>query len=984
MRKLRIFKLLFFSISSILFSQQVLAQTKSITGVIQNDKNIPISGASITVKGASIGTAADSQGAFILDVPISAQTLVITSVDYTSQEVNIANKNSIVVTLVSLQETLSDVVIVGYGTSKRKDLTGSVSKVSSKDFNKGSITNPLQQIAGRAAGVNVTQVGNEPGSTPSVRIRGITSLRGGNDPLVVIDGTQGGLELLRDIPPNEIETFDILKDASATAIYGSRGAPGVIIVTTKKGRGGKSTLEYNGTVAVDKPYKTLDMLNADQWGVKATQWGVPSSANFGADNNWFDLLTQTGFTQNHTLSFGGGSSNFGYRASLTSILQQGVVIKSNLQSYIGRIQVTQKALDDKLSLEMSLNSGIRTTKGSPNSIGRAAFTSNLISNTYISRPTDPIYNSDGSYFIDNNVFEYLNPYAVAQTVVNEGLSNNLFGTFRANLDLFRGLTAGWFGSWRKINSGSGYYLPAKSTSASAIRNNGTANISNNRTDEKLMDISLNYNKHFRDHNLTVTAVYEWQEQEYQGNFTQAKGFVNDLTSYNALQNGDLSKVTSGDISSYKNNRILISFLGRVNYSYLDRYMITANLRRDGSSVLGANNKWGNFGSAAIGWNVTEEPFMENQKIFSNLKLRGGYGVTGNVQGLGPQNSLQLVNSSGTVYFGGSQTTNFVISQNSNSDLTWETKKMTNIALDFSILEKRLSGTVEVYSAKTTNLLFNYTVPQPPFPYNTLFANVGSLSSKGLEVSLNYLAISSRDVSLTLAGNVSFMKNKVLGLSGSINGVPLITDKVGWGNNAYLIVGQPIGTFNILQHLGKDSANSETVVDVEKNGTIDQGSTSPDRVIKGSALPKYIYAFAPTFSYKNFDISMLWRGSGGNKIYNSLRRSLSLYENIGKSNLLVSAEEQGLFTSQYGSDLWLENGSYLKFDNLVIGYRFDLTNAKYINALRVSLTGNNIAVFTKYSGIDPEVNVSGGSGSGSDNGIYPRTRGIAIGLNVIFK
>ncbi len=983
MRNLRTLQLLFFCLLS-LFVQQVAAQNKTITGTVRNQTGVPVPGASITVKGTSIGTIADSASAFILNVPASARTLVISSVGYTDQEVNIEDQTSVSVILSSLEATLSDVVVVGYGTSRKKDLTGSVSSISSKDFNKGAITNPLQQISGRAAGVNITQVGSEPGTTPSVRIRGITSLRGGNDPLVVVDGVQGNLDLFNQIPPNEIESIDILKDASATAIYGSRGAPGVIMVTTKKSPNGRTSLEYNGSVSVDMLANKLDMLNAAQWTAQATKWGVPASANFGADNDWFDLLTQTGMTQNHTVAFGGGSNGFGYRASLNAIMQKGTVIRSSNRNFNGRIQITQKALDDKLTLAMNLNSGINTGEGSPNNIGRAAFRSNLISNSYISRPTDPIYKADGTYFVDNNVFEYINPYGVAQTVSNDLQSNYMLGTFRADLEVVRGLTAGWFGSWRKVDNNNGFYIPAKSTEPEAIRNSGRANVNNNRTDEKLMDISLNYNKRLNDHNFGVTAVYEWQRQDYKGNFAQARGFVNDITTYNALQNGDLSKVASGDITSYRNNRTLISFIGRINYSYLDRYLVTANVRRDGSSVLGANNKWGNFGSAAVAWNIAEEPFMKNQSIFTVLKLKGGYGVTGNVQGLGPQNSLQLVNSSGNIFFGGSQITNFIISQNENSDLTWETKKMVNLGLDFATLKGRLSGTFEIYTAKTTNLLFNYTVPQPPYPFNSVFANVGSLENKGVDISLEYLAIKSADVSFTLAGNLSLMKNKVLGLSGSINGIPLNVTRVGWGNNSYLITGESIGTFNILQHLGKNGSNAETIVDVDRNGTIDQGINSPDRVMKGTSLPKYTYALAPSFVYKNFDISMLWRGSGGNKIYNSLRQSLSLYENLGKSNLLVSAEKEGLFTTQFGSDLWLENGAFLRFDNLSLGYRFNLGNVKYISALRVTATANNIAVFTKYTGLDPEVNVNGGNGSGGDNGIYPRTRSIGVGLNVIFK
>ena len=984
MRNLRALQLLLFCLFLSLFIQQVGAQTKTITGTVKNENKMPLPGASIAIKGGSIGAAADSMGAFILNVPISAKTLVISSVGYVNQEVSITDKTSVTITLAFSGGTLNDVVVVGYGTTRKKDLTGSVSSISNKDFNKGAITSPLQQIAGRAAGVNVTQVGSEPGSTPSVRIRGITSLSGGNSPLVVVDGVQGNLDLLNQIPPNEIESFDILKDASATAIYGSRGAPGVIIVTTKKSVTGRTYLEYNGSVSLDKFANKLDMLNAAQWSQQATKWGVPASANFHADNDWFDLLTQTGSTQNHTVAFGGGANGFGYRASLNAILQRGLVIKSNNRNFNGRIQVTQKALDDKLTLTMNLNSGITTTLGSPNNIGRAAFRSNLISNSYISRPTDPVYKPDGTYFIDNGVFEYINPFGVAQTASNDLQTNYTLGTFRADLEVIKGLTAGWFGSWRKVDNNNGFYIPAKSTEPDAIRNNGRANVTNNRTDEKLMDINLNYNKRSGVHNFGAQIIYEWQRQDFKGNFAQAKGFVNDLTTYNALQNGDLSKVAAGDMSSYRNNRTLISFIGRVNYSYLDRYLITANVRRDGSSVLGANNKWGNFGSAAVAWNITQEPFMHNQKIFSNLKLKGGYGITGNVQGLGPQNSLQLVSSSGNIFFGGTQITNFVISQNENSDLTWETKKSTSIGLDFSILKSRLSGTVEVYTSKTTNLLFNYTVPQPPYPYNTVFANVGSLENKGVDITLEYLVIKSANVSLTLAGNVSLLKNKVLELSGSINGIPLNTNNVAWGNNSYLIKGQPIGTFNILKHLGKDTSNGETIVDVDKNSNIDQGNTSKDRVMEGGSLPKYTYAFAPTFVYKNFDISMLWRGSGGNKIYNSLRQSLSLFENLGKSNLLVSADKHGLFTSKYGSDLWLEDGSYLRFDNLSIGYRFNLADIKYISALRVSATANNIAVFTKYSGLDPEVNVNGGNGSGGDNGIYPRTRSIGLGVNVIFK
>lgn len=956
---------------------------KTIKGKVSDENGMPLPGASIMDEKTKKGVITDIDGNFEITVEDSAAMLLVTYVGYKPKRIS-ANQDNSVIQLFPDTTELKEVVLIGYGSSSRKDVTGAVSSIAAKDMNQGAVVNPLQLISGKMAGVNITQTGSEPGTSPSIRIRGISSLIGGNDPLVVVDGVQGNMDLLNQIPPSEIASMDILKDASATAIYGSRGAAGVVIVSTKKNKAGRTTVEYSASTAMDYIPKKLNMLNADQWWEQAQLVSVPASANHGSNTDWYGILTKNGATQTHTLSFGGGSDKFSYRASISAILQDGVVINTNNQKYIGRIQATQSAIDDKLKLTFNLNSGVTNATNSIGSIGRAAFTSNLISNAYVMRPTDPVYNTDGSYFTDPNVFQYLNPYAAAQTVTNEGQYDNLFGSLKADLDLFDGLTAGWFGSWRKTNSTNGYYLPAESTNAYAMDQKGYANISNNKQNERLMNISLSYKKVFGNHSINALALYEWQNQTYQGNFAQAKGFINNIATYNALQLGDLSKVQPGDLSSYKNDRTLVSFLGRVNYTFLNRYLVTASIRRDGSSVFGANNKWGDFPSASLGWQIDKEPFMANQTVFDELKLRGGYGVTGNQQGLGPQNSISLVGGSGVTYFGGEQITNFNVTQNANADLRWETKKQTNLGVDFAILKRRIRGSVDVYRATTDNLLFDYSVPQPPFPFNSIKANVGSLLNEGLEVALGYDLIKSENTTLTLAGNISFLRNEVLNLSGSINGVPLNTNNVPWGPSSYLIAGQPIGTFNILHHTGKDNANSETVLDVDGNGIIDQGNTSPDRMIQGSALPTYTYAFNPTFQHKNLDVSMLWRGSGGNKIYNGLRSSLSYLENIGKANILDSAIPLGLYTSKYGSDLWLEDGSFLRLENVTVGYNFHFEKVKYIESVRLSLTGNNLLLITNYSGIDPELNMSGSNGFGGDNGIYPRTRSFAFGLNVKFK
>ena len=960
------------------------SQKQTVSGIISDENGLPLPGASVLEAGTRNGMVTDFDGKYQLTVESAASVIVVSFVGYKEKRV-VANQKNINIQLLPDATDLQEIVVVGYGSTIKKDVTGAVSSINSKDMNQGAIVNPLQLIAGKAAGVNISQLGSEPGSGPSVRIRGIGSLIGGNDPLVVVDGIQGNMDLLNQVPPSEIENIDILKDASATAVYGSRGAPGVIIVTTKKNKAGKTTMEYIGSTSLDFIPKKLDMLSANQWWEATQSVGVPASANHGSNTDWYGLLTQTGITQTHTLSFGGATEKFNYRASLTAILQDGVVINSNNKKYIGRIQATQLAMDDKLKLTFNLNNGIINGNNSIGDIGTAAYMSNLITNAYLIRPTDPVYNTDGSYYTDPNVFQYLNPYAAAQTVTNETQQDNLFGSLKADLELSKSLTAGWFGSWRKTSNTIGYFMPAESTHAGAIDQKGFANIRNEKQNEKLMNASLTYKKTFGIHSINALALYEWQNQTYQGNYAQARGFINDKTTYNALQLGDFSKVRVGDLESYKNDRTLVSFLGRVNYSLLNRYLFTGSFRRDGSSVFGVNNKWGDFPSASVAWQINKESFMANQNLFNELKLRAGYGVTGNQQGLYPQNSISLVGRAGTAYFGGSQITNFGISQNANADLQWETKKQTNLGLDFALLDNRLRGTVDVYDAQTDNLLFDYVVPQPPYPYKDIKANVGSISNKGLEVSLAYDVIRSENSTLTLGGNVSFMKNEVLNLSGSINDIPLNTNYVGWGAaNSYLVQGKPVGAFYILEHTGKNDNNVETVLDRDGNGIIDQGVRSADRYYAGSALPTYTFAFNPSYRYKDFDVSMLWRGSGGNKIYNALRQNLSMMENIGKSNVLESGVEQGIYTSPYGSDLWLEDGSFIRLENVTAGYSFRFTD-KYVDSIRLSLTGNNLLLITDYSGIDPELNVSGsGETFGGDRGIYPRTRSVAFGLSVKFK
>jgi TonB-linked SusC/RagA family outer membrane protein len=958
----------------------VFAQQSSFTGKVVDENAQPLPGATVSVKGTNQSFSTDSKGEFRITMGQTALTVSVTYVGYdVSERVIIAGQN-VNIQLRPNAKALSEVVVVGYGTAKKSDLTGAVTNISNKDFNQGPVTNPLQQLSGRAAGVAITQTGSEPGQAPNIKIRGISSFNGSNNPLVVIDGVQGDVGLLNQISPSEIESVDILKDASATAIYGSRGATGVVIVTMKKGRPGRTSIEYNANTSVDVVTRQLKMFTADEWGQQAASRGIPASSNFGANTDWFGLITRNGITQNHTLALGGGTENFSYRASLGVILQNGIVINSDNQRYNARIEATQKALDNKLTITMTLNNSVNRGNYNSGSIGRAAFTSNLISNAYISRPTDPVYKPDGTYFTDPLLFEPLNVVAAANTIKNPISQNRLVGSVRANLQILPGFSGEVFGSWARSDAWSANYTPAESTLASAISQKGFASVNSDFNDNKLFDAQLSYRKDIGEHHFDVTGVYEWQSAIGYNLGASARGFVNDLALYNNLSLGDFSKVQAGDYRSGRDERRGISLKGRANYSFKNRYLLTASISRDGSTVFGANHKWGNFPSVALAWRVDQESFMKEQKIFSALKFRAGYGETGNQQPIDIGRSQQFVNGSGTVYFAGQLQTNFVVNQNANPDVEWETKKATNLGIDFGFFNNRLTGSFDAYKNTTTKLLYSYTVPQPPFPATNITANIGSFQSRGLELSLNYDVISNSTTRLTLGGNATLMDSKVLSLNGTYMGVPLTVTFPGYGGaNGYLVEGMAIGTIRILKHKGVTAAGAETMEDLNGNGSIDAGAASLDRYVAGQNQPKYTFAFTPSFSYKNFDAAMVWRGQGGNKLYNQLRANLSFMENLGKSNLLASSVETNMFTSAYygTSDYWLESGAFIRLENVSMGYKIPTPKMKYISAFRLSLTGQNLLLITKYKGIDPEE-------TGGDNGIYPRVRTFAMGLNIVLK
>ena len=984
----------------------VNAQERTVSGTVSDgETNETLPGVTVLVKGTSRGTITDMDGSYKISVA-DGEVLTFSFVGYENKDITVGNESVVNVGLRLSISELQEIVVVGYGTQEKGDLTGSVASISSKDFNQGPVVSPLQQISGKAAGVNINQVGSEPGQAPSIRVRGITSLIGGNDPLVVVDGIQGNLALLNQIPPSEIKSVEILKDASATAIYGSRGAAGVILITTKSGQAGQTQIEYSAVLSREIIANEYDMLTADEWRTAAAQRGVAESADYGGNTDWFDAITRVGSTQTHNLAFSGGNESFTYRASATAILQEGIINNSNSENYIARFQGTQK-LSDKLTSTINLN--ISSLDRDYNNGGR-------IAEAITRRPMDPIYTDNplftdvGSYFIDPNSFSYINPVARTEEIIDGDLTNNIFTSLRLEYEIFDGLTATAFGSWRKTNREYQSYVSPRTTREDA-RNlgetesvndinqlpDGIATVANDVSDEKLYNLILNYKKDFGDHSIDVLGVNEWQKQVYNGGSSTVRGFiVDDPSNIYAMQSADATLYRQGDISSYKNDRTLASFLGRVNYSYMGKYYASASIRRDGSSVFGANNKWANFYAGSLAWRISDEGFMDAVDVIDNLKLRVGYGETGNQQGLGALNSVRLANNDGTTYFGGTVIPNYSITQNENADLRWEVKKMFNAGLDFGFIKGKLTGAIDAFTGVTSDLLFDYEVPQPPYPFGTIKANVGEVLNQGLELSLNYITVDQGDWYVTLGGNVSMNRTEVQELNGSLNGVPLETDYVVWGsggttgvastNNAisHLIIGQPLGSFYLFKHAGVDSNGNQIIDDLDGDGSVEDGNReNDDRYLAGQALPKVTWAFTPTASYKNFDLSVLVRGAHGHQIYNARRATLSALGTLGQSNVLNSALETGVNNITYASDLWLEKGDYVRLENITLGYNFNTTSWSFVESLRLSFTANNLFVITEYTGIDPEISTSGGSGFGIDYGIYPRTRNFAVGLNATF-
>lgn len=980
-------------LSSMLMILSVSAQTGStinVRGTVKDVAGEPIIGASILLQGTTSGVVTDYDGNFSIQAPGNG-TLVISYVGYITQTIAIQNRNSIEVILQEDMELLDEVVVIGYATGSTRTISGAVEKVGREDMNAGVIVNPLDALKGKVAGVNIQKTGGDPTAGSAIRIRGTTSLSGGNDPLVVIDGVFGDLALLNALSPSDIESFTILKDASETAQYGSRGASGVIVVTTQKGKAGTKSINYDGTFGVEDVYKTINMLNADGYRAAVESMGYANALDKGANTNFMQEMLQTGYTQNHRISFGGGTAETNFRASLGVIDQKGIIKNNSMRNYTAKIDGSQLYFDNKLKLDLGMFGSKRESR----------YVNDYQKTFYSAASFNPTFpntqNDDGTWPEDPNANEVDNPLGrltISDKEDNAYLSTNGRLTWAINDNL----NFSAFGSYTYNAKENMNYIPTN-IKQGVREGRGKAYRGMNKSNILMGNISLNYKKMFQNSRLDALALVEGQNYNYTGFGANARGFDTNFFGYDNLAAGAVVKY--GDVSSYKNGYSLNSFLGRVNYMYANRYIATVNMRFDGSSKLGENNKWGFFPSASLAWVMSEESFLKDINEINEIKWRVGYGRTGNQDAISAYNSLLLMGPSGLTSVNGVPTVTYGYNRNANPDLRWETKDMFDVGMDASFFDRKLTATIDYYYSRTKDLLYNYDVPVPPFVHPKLLANLGEMENSGLEVSLGITPLRTEDMELTVSGNMAFQKNKLLSLSGTYMGQELnaaeymqlarINGAGFQGGNTYVtyqVVGQPLGVFYLPKSNGiiNDGLGSYSynILNLDEDPAINLNNGA-DRYFAGQAMPKVIMGTNISFRYKAFDIQTQMNGAFGHKIYNGTSLSYMNMNVFPTYNVLPDAPEKKIFDSTV-TDYWLEKGDYLHIAYVTLGYNFNVEKMKnWVNSIRLTASVNNLHTFTNYSGLSPMINsttVNEELGL-DDKRFYPLSRTYSLGLSINF-
>lgn len=972
--------LIFFSAFTLAWAQQ------PISGTVLDDQGLSIPGANIFNQKSKVSAVSDIDGKFTIQATVGDK-LLVTSIGMTNQEVEVTSTASITIKMSANSQELEELVMVGYGAQKRSDVTGAIGTLKSEDFNQGLMTNPGQLLQGKVAGVNVSNTSGEPGASQDIVIRGVSSLRSGTTPLYVIDGfvidnTSTGVanNPMNFVNPSDIESIEVLKDASASAIYGARAANGVIVITTKKGKKGMMQVNFSATQSVSNLSNKVDIFSADEFRRQVTGIGA-SLDDGGANTDWQDVLTRTAISNNLNFSVGGATEKKNYFASMGYENQEGILQNSNLKRYTGRVKLSQKALNDRFNIDFNLV-GTHTENNRPN-------TSNIVTNMLSMNPTYAAYTDGQPTTIFNN--GAFNPIIREQIYSDLTNNNRIVANISPSYEIFKGLTY-------KLNLGVDY-----SSADRAVQNRpneipqeiGSLTLAYTSNKNSLVENTLTYNLQTDKHNFTALVG-----QSYQNIFYETRGW-----SYSGFPNNGIDpkyqiQAATELLSSYSNanKNELQSYFGRLNYAYNDKYLLTFTMRADGSSKFGTNNRYGYFPSVAAGWNLSKENFLSGIEEISNLKLRASWGQTGNqeIPSKITKSSYQSSNEGNATYpldGSGNYPVGVILVRTANPDLQWEVTTQTNVGLDFGLFGNGLTGTVDYFKKETKDILLEINPTDPITPTEKLWKNIPGMTieNSGLELGLDYNGNITNDFTFNVGGNVTFIDNVVKGspfavlTSGEAQGPGTTNATInGYINN------QPIGTFFVRDFQGINDAGTNIFRDVNGDGQI----TDDDRVAMGSAIPDFTYAFYVKFGYKNFDLGLNFNGVSGNMIYNNTASTLFTKGNLSLSHNTTDAairyENESTNNTNVISSRYLEKGDYLRLNNATLGYSLKpslIGLDSYINNIRLSVTGQNLFVVTKYKGLDPEVNTGLSTGGiqtyGIDYGTYPKARTFVFGVNVSF-
>lgn len=978
----------------LLSSFAAMAQQINVSGTVTDASGEPVIGASVVAVDSQGGTTTDVDGNYVVSVD-SKGKLRFSYIGFTTQTVAVDGRATIDVVLQENSAVLDEVVVIGYGTMDKKELTSAISHVGEKDFLSVSSLDPSMMIQGKVPGVSITNTGaGDPNNQASIQIRGVSSRSAGLGPLIVVDGVPGGN--LTNINPNDIASFDILKDGAASAIYGTRGSNGVILVTTKKGsKDGQTHASYSGTFAWDKVKKELDMMSAQDYRDVRLGWG-DTGVDLGGNEDWLDAVTRTGFTMQHTLTLSGGNEKSNYRVSADYRNANGIDLRSNREEYGARASVSHTTKGGLFTISANIAPRIIYRDNADWSVFRNAIEANPT--TPIMNPENPnsYYNFQGQVVGSNPVelMKLEKDHADTKLLDWDGtLKLNLLPLFMPNAKYSQNLSTQVTFADHQYSNNNTWFRPSTSTLAINSGYDGEGSRSYSKERQYILEWLANYNISIKKHNIKAMAGYSYQYSQYSGFNVENKDFPNDGLGADNIGSGDLAK-EEGEVlmGSYKNDAKLIAFFGRVSYDFDGKYLLTASLRHEGSSKFGANHKWGNFPAVSAGWRISEEEFMKGAEWINDLKIRADYGVTGN-QDFGSYLSLNTMTGFGYYYYNGKYFQVWGPSKNVNPDLHWEKGKNWNVGLDFSMFNNRLYGSLNYFNRRQQDLLGNYKVSVPPYLFDETYVNVGTMKNTGFEFDITFNAVDTRDFSYTMNFVGTAMSNKFVDFSNSeYIGQDFYNecgteDPYPYYNLQRIEKGKSLGNFYMWKYAGFTPEGEWLVYD--RDGDIIRASqaTDEDRQVVGNGMPKFTLSTTHNFRYRNFDLALFFRGAFGFDIFNIHDFYYGTRNFTGNRLKKAYGKNFGIAptANPVACDYFLERGDYFKLDMITLGYTLPMPKVRFLDKIRVYGTVKNVFTITRFTGVDPstyQVNGLTPGGQGSRT-YYPSTRQFIVGLQLDF-